>query len=77
MIVDTLADLLEAAKEDTRVRWLADAVWAATRVKVMVCVVFWCLQIDQIVPSGGECVARMYELSCTVTGLREGRRKCK
>ena len=51
MSVDTLADLLEAVKEDTWVRWLADAVWAAARVKVamVVRVVFWGLQNDQIV----------------------------
>ena len=47
MSVDTLADLLEAVKEDTWVRWLADAGWAAARVKVIVHVVFWCEQNDQ------------------------------
>jgi hypothetical protein len=44
--MDTLADLLEAVKEDTWVRWLVDAVWAAARVQVVVRVVFWCLQSD-------------------------------
>ena len=49
MSVDTLADLSEAAKEGTWVRWLANAVWAAARGKVVVRVVLLCLQDDQIV----------------------------
>ena len=53
MSVDTLAVLLEAAKEDKWVRWLADAVWAAARVKVVVRVVFWCLQNDSKIEAAG------------------------